>query len=134
MNEIQGGLNRPMNSDEFKRLWMSHGGEIREHTEAAEALRNRIANGKRTIEGIRAGTLKEYTVDQIPEAEALLAQLEQELREHDWWVTISLAMAMAHSVPALYREAAAEEGWTPPPGSILRLVMPGMLNIAVELK
>jgi hypothetical protein len=132
--EIQAGLNVPLDTTGMDALLKRYLPRIHEAHDAAEGLRNRIANGERTIEAARNGSLKGLSPNAIPTAEKLLEQLRQELRQHDFWLTAGLGMALAYGVAEVIAEAARDEGWKPPAGSLLRIVIQGYVNIAVKLE
>ena len=133
IDEVQAGLARPLEPREMVALLQAHLPAITEHHEAAEVLRARIQNGNRTIADIEAGKIQGLTPADVEAARQLLANLQAELRQHDAHETLGLGMALAYGVGHVLAEAAGEEGWRPPAGSVLRLVLPGLLNVAVDL-
>jgi hypothetical protein len=133
MSEIQAGLARPINVAEMDAILAAYRPQITEAFEQAEVLRNRIQNGERSIADAQAGRIQGLDPEAINRAGTLLESLKLELRKHDFWLTAGLGMALAHGVAELLAETAKEEGWKLPPGSVLRLVLPGLVNVAVDL-
>lgn len=130
-DEIQAGLAKPISVAELGKLLERFLPRIHEAHEKAEVLRQRIANGERQIAAARA---QNAAADMIEGGEALLHQLERELREQDYWLTIGIGLALAWGIGDVLRETALEEGWKPPPNSTLRVILPGMVNVAVALQ
>jgi hypothetical protein len=133
MAEIQAGLTKPISVDEADTMLTLYEEQITAAHHAAEALRNRIANGERSIADARAGRIQGLDEGAIERAETTVAQLKLELRQHDAWLTAGLGMCLAWGAGKLIAQFSSQEGWKPPPNSVLRLVMPGLVNVAVDL-
>lgn len=133
IQEIQAGLARPLQPREMVALLKEHLPALTEHHEAAEVLRARVQNGIRTIDEIETGRIQGLTPAEVESAKQLLASLREELRGHDAHETLGLGMVMAYGVGSMLAEAGASEGWQPPAGSVIRIVLPGLLNLAVDL-
>lgn len=134
MNEIQAGLAKPLDAGQMQQLLQTWMPKIHSAIHDSEVLRNRIANGERSIASAQAGTIRGLDADAIVRAQALLEQLRLELREAEFWATAGIGIALAYGVAEIIGEAAEDEGWNPPSGSVVRIVMPGVVNLAVELR
>jgi hypothetical protein len=131
--EIQAGLTKPISVDEADAMLTLYEEQITAAHHAAEALRNRIANGERTIAASKTGKLEGLNEGAVERAEQIVAQLKLELRQHDAWLTAGLGMCLAWGAGQIVAKLSKDEGWKPPPNSVLRLVMPGLVNVAVDL-
>ncbi len=133
MNEIQAGLTRPSTLAEMAMLLAQHEELFVAAHEAAEALRNRIANGERTIADCRSGKLTGLNPGAIERAEQQMEALKQELRTYDFQLIAGLGLTLTWGVAETLAEYREKEGWRLPPGSVMRLILPGIANVAADL-
>lgn len=136
-NEIVAGTAQPLDYDEFRSLMQRYLDEVTKHEEAATALRPRVLDGEAKvgrIEGqIAAGIPVSTTPEQLADAKARLDVMREELREHDGWVAIGLSFGLSRAWGVIISEAVKDTGWNPPPGSVLRIILPRILNLSIDL-
>lgn len=137
MDEIVAGVTKPISAEDMRALLRRYLPQIGQHTTKAEGLRQRVLSGDTQISNIRSriqqGLEAGVTEADLADADARLAALRLELRESEAWVVTGLGMAFAEAIGACLSDAGKNEGWQPPEGSMLRVVMPGLLSLAIDL-
>lgn len=135
--KIAAGTTTPLSAEDMRALLSRYMPQIHMHTERAESLRLRVLSGDTQISShrgrIAAGLPTDVTEADLADAQERLDALRIELRESEGWVMISLGMAFAEGIGALMTDLGKNEGWRPPEGSMLRMALPGLLNIAIDL-
>jgi hypothetical protein len=106
---------------------------IHQALDASEGLRNRIQNAERTLAEIKAGKHPTWGPEHVPGGEAQLEALRLELREHEWWQILSVGAIYTWAMGELAANMSLDEHWRFPAGSHVRIVIPGHINIAMEL-
>lgn len=134
---VTAGNPTPLDSEAMRAILQRFLPQVQEAEERAAGLRKRVLSGETQINRLRSmqtqGIPTNISEPEMVDAEERLSALRLELRQHEAWIVVGLGMALARGVAALLAEAGRDEGWRPPEGSVLRLVMPGLLNLSVDL-
>jgi hypothetical protein len=121
--EIVAGATRPLSREEIGGLLT----RFLPHAEAAAELRQRVTKGKALIASADPAKID------VEDARARLEALEEELRREEWGELISLAISLGHGCAGLLDEASSSHAWRPPAGSLLRIKLPGILDLTVDM-
>jgi len=138
MEEIVAGSTGPVSTGEMEAILERYLPRIHEANTKAAELRKRILDGdtktRRARGMIEQHVPTDWTLADVQDAEARLEALRLALREEEAWQCAGMGMALAQGVASVLARVSTQDGWTPPSRSMLRIVMPGLVNLAVELK
>jgi hypothetical protein len=134
---IDAGNPQPLDAEGVKAVFRRFLPQIHKAEDRAAELRKRVLNGETQINRIRSMVAQRIPTDMseadLQDAEGRLEALRLELRYCDAWVVVGLGMALAQALAAILAETGKEEGWQPPPSSMLLISMPGLLSLAIDL-
>lgn len=137
MSEIIGQV-KPIGIEEANAILERHMPRVRAAQVAAQELRKRVASGAAQtarIRGLKAQHAPTGVSDEeLADAEARLDALRLSLRQEEGYEALGMGMALATAMATVLGEAGKEDGWKPPPGSHLKVIMPGLLNVAIDLE
>jgi hypothetical protein len=130
MDEVQAGLQSPLDRAAMNALLQQYLPRIRQATAAAKVLHERIAKGESAISEGRS----RFGPAIIADAERRLEELRRQLHEQQWWAILSIGALFAFAMGDLAASISREESWSFPAGSYVRIVIPGHINVATELR
>jgi hypothetical protein len=134
---IDAGNPQPLDAEGMRATLRRYLPQIQEAETKSAELRLRVLNGETQINRLRSMKTQGIPTDisdaDLVDAEARLEALRLALREYEWWVVVGLGMALAHALAEALAQTGKEEGWKPPPSSMIRISMPGLMSLAVDL-
>lgn len=134
---VSAGLTTPVSAEEMRAVLQRYLPKVQEAADKGAVLRRRVLDGETQIMRLRSMAEQHVPTniseEDLVEADKLLAELRLELRQHEAWEVVGLSMALARAIGAILAEEGQKEGWRPPEGSVLRVVLPGLLNLAIDL-